>query len=93
MRVDNTQLTDVGITALLSRTLDAETVNLVGSGATDRVFAMLAKLPHLRRVYVFETKVTAAGIDAFRASRPGVDIVVGQGVPGTSTTEGPPITP
>jgi uncharacterized membrane protein len=93
VRVDNTQLTDVGITALLSRTLDAETVNLVGSGATDRVFTMLAKLPHLRRVYVFETKVTAAGIDAFRASRPGVDIVVGQGVPGTSTTEGPPITP
>lgn len=93
VRVDNTTLTDVGITALLSRTLEAETVNLVGSGATDRIFVMLAKLPRLRRVYVFDTAITAAGIDAFRSGHAGVDIVVGQGVPGTSTTEGPPITP
>ena len=93
VRVDNTQLTDIGITALLSRTLEAETVNLVGSGASDGIFTMLAKLPRLRRVYVFDTKITGAGIDAFRAGHPGVDIVVGQGVPGTSGTEGPPIVP
>ena len=93
VRVDNTKLTDVGITALLSRTLEAETVNLVGSGATDGIFTMLAKLPRLRRVYVFDTAITAAGIDAFRSGHAGVDIVVGQGVPGTSTTEGPPIVP
>ncbi len=93
VRVDNTKLTDIGITALLSRTLDAETVNLVGSGASDGVFAVLSKLPNLKRVYVFDTAVTAAGIDRFRASHPGVEVVVGSAVPGTSGAEGPPVTP
>lgn len=93
VRVDNTKLTDVGITALLSRTLDAETVNLVGSGASDGVFAVLEKLPNLKRVYVFDTAVTAAGIDRFRAQRPGVQVVVGSAVPGTSGADGPPVTP
>ncbi len=93
VRVDNTKLTDVGITALLSRTLEAETVNLVGSGASDGVFTVLAKLPNLKRVYVFDTAVTAAGIDRFRAQRPGVQVVVGSAVPGTSGADGPPVTP
>ena len=82
VRVDNTALTDVGITVLLSRTLDAETVNLVSSGATDSVFAVLSKLPRLQRVYVFDTQITPQGIDRFRASHPGVDIVIGAHVPG-----------
>lgn len=93
VRLDNTPLTDVGIIAVLSRTLDAETVNLVGTKATDGVFVMLAKLPKLRRVYVFDTAVTAQAIDRFRSSRPGVEVVVGQAVPGTSGAEGPPISP
>jgi hypothetical protein len=93
VRVDNTKLTDIGITALLSRTLDAETVNLVGSGASDGAFAVLSKLPNLKRVYVFDTAVTAAGIDRFRASHPGVEVVVGSAVPGTSGAEGPPVAP
>ena len=93
VRVDNTALTDVGITVLLSRTLDVETVNLVSSGATDGVFTVLGKLPRLQRVYVFNTQVTAQGIDRFRATHPGVDIVVGSALPGTSGTEGPPVGP
>lgn len=93
VRLDNTPLTDIGIIAVLSRTLDAETVNLVGTKATDGVFVMLAKLPKLRRAYVFDTAVTAQGIERFRAARPGVEIVVGQAVPGTSGAEGPPIQP
>ena len=84
VRVDNTALTDVGITVLLSRTLDAETVNLVSSGATDSVFAVLSKLPRLQRVYVSDTQITPPGLDRFRASHPGVDIVVGTPVPGAA---------
>ena len=93
VRLDNTGLTDIGIIAVLSRTLEAESVNLVSTGATDAVFAMLAKLPSLKRAYVFDTKVTAQGIDEFRAKRPGVQIVVGEAVPGTSGTAGPPVSP
>ncbi|NBQ14250.1 MAG: hypothetical protein EBU31_06480 [Proteobacteria bacterium] len=93
VRLDNTGLTDIGIIAVLSRTLEAESVNLVSTGATDAVFAMLAKLPNLKRAYVFDTKITAQGIDEFRARRPGVQIVVGQAVPGTSGTAGPPVGP
>jgi hypothetical protein len=93
VRLDNTGLTDIGIIAVLSRTLEAESVNLVSTGATDTVFAMLAKLPNLKRAYVFDTKVTAQGIDEFRARRPGVQIVVGEAVPGTSGTAGPPVVP
>jgi hypothetical protein len=93
VRVDNTALTDIGITVLLSRTLEVETVNLVSSGATDGVFTVLAKLPRLQRVYVFDTQVTAQGIDRFRATHPGVEIVVGSALPGTTGTEGPPVGP
>jgi uncharacterized membrane protein/cytochrome c5 len=91
VRLDNTALTDVGIAAVLSRTLDAEVVNLVGTGATDAVFAALSQLPFLRRAYVFDTAVTAAGIDAFRARRPGVEIVVEQGTAGVGSVQGPPV--
>jgi hypothetical protein len=93
VRVDNTALTDIGITVLLSRTLEVETVNLVSSGATDGVFTVLAKLPRLQRVYVFDTQVTAQGIDRFRATHPGVEIVVGSALPGTAGAEGPPVGP
>lgn len=93
VRVDNTALTDIGITVLLSRTLEVETVNLVSSGATDGVFTVLAKLPRLQRVYVFNTQVTAQGIDRFRATHPGVEIVVGSALPGTTGAEGPPVGP
>ena len=93
VRVDNTALTDVGITVLLSRTLEVETVNLVSTSATDGVFMVLAKLPRLQRVYVFNTQITAQGIDRFRATHPGVEIVVGAAVPGTAGTAGPPVGP
>jgi len=93
VRVDNTALTDVGITVLLSRTLEAETVNLVSTSATDGVFMVLAKLPRLQRVYVFNTQITSQGIDRFRATHPGVEIVVGAAVPGTAGTAGPPVGP
>ncbi|MFM8816923.1 MAG: c-type cytochrome domain-containing protein [Phycisphaerales bacterium] len=77
VRLDGTSLTDAGIIAVLSRTLDAETVNLVNTPATDTVFAMLAKLPHLERAYLFGSKVSEQGIAAFRKSRPGVEIILG----------------
>jgi hypothetical protein len=78
VRLDGTALTDAGIIAVLSRTLDAETVNLVNTPATDAVFAMLAKLPHLQRAYLFGSKVSEQGVAAFRKSRPGVEIVLGE---------------
>jgi hypothetical protein len=77
VRLDNTGLTDVGITAVLSRTLDAETVNLVNTPATDRAFAALGQLPFLRKVYLYGTKVTPDGVAAFRRARPGVEVNVG----------------
>jgi uncharacterized membrane protein len=92
VRLDNTQLSDVGIAALLSRTTDAEVVNLVGTRATDAVFAALLQLPSLRRAYVFDTAVTGAGIEAFRARRPGVEIVVEQATAGVGNVDGPPVT-
>ncbi len=78
VRLDGTALTDAGIIAVLSRTLDAETVNLVNTPATDTVFAMLAKLPHLQRAYLFGSKVSEQGVAAFRKSRPGVEIILGE---------------
>jgi uncharacterized membrane protein len=77
VRLDNTGLTDVGITAVLSRTLDAEVVNLVNTPATDRSFTALGQLPFLRKVYLYGTKVTPDGVNAFRRARPGVEVNVG----------------
>ncbi len=77
VRLDNTGLTDVGITAVLSRTLDAEVVNLVNTPATDRAFTALGQLPYLRKVYLYGTKVSPDGVAAFRQARPGVEVNVG----------------
>ena len=77
VRLDNTGLTDVGITAVLSRTLDAEVVNLVNTPATDRSFTALGQLPFLRKVYLYGTNVTPDGVNAFRRARPGVEVNVG----------------
>ena len=76
VRLDNTALTDAGIIAVLSRTLDAETVNLVNTRAGDGVFAMLGKLPYLRKAYLQGTMVSAEAVAAFRAQRPEVELVL-----------------
>jgi uncharacterized membrane protein len=75
VRLDNTALTDAGIIAVLSRTLDAETVNLVNTRAGDGVFAMLGKLPYLRKAYLQGTGVSPGAVAAFRAERPEVELV------------------
>ena len=54
-----------------------ETLNLYGTRITDAGLAPLAALPRLRRVYLWQTAVTPAGVERLRASRPKLEIVLG----------------
>jgi glycerol-3-phosphate responsive antiterminator len=92
LRLDHTALTDEGIGALAAHCPKVEVLNLVGTKASDAVLARLAGLGSLRRLFVWDTRITGSGIDAFRKTHPVVEVIVGAGVPGTSTADGPPLT-
>ena len=73
-------MTDRGIAAL-APLAQLESLNLYGT-VTDAALAPLASMLRLRRVYLWETAVTAAGVERLRAAAPKLEIVLGdEGVP------------
>ena len=74
--VSRTATTDRGLLAL-APLAQLETLNLYDTRVTDAGLAPLAALPRLRRVYLWQTDVTPAGVERLRASRPKLDIVLG----------------
>ena len=74
--VSRTATTDCGLLAL-APLAQLETLNLYDTRVTDAGLAPLAALPRLRRVYLWQTDVTPAGVERLRASRPKLDIVLG----------------
>jgi uncharacterized membrane protein len=74
--VSRTATTDRGVLALASLA-QLETLNLYDTRVTDAGLAPLAALPRLRRVYLWQTGVTPAGVERLRASKPKLEIVLG----------------
>ena len=74
--VSRTATTDRGLLAL-APLAQLETLNLYDTRVTDAGLAPLAALPRLRRVYLWQTGVTPAGVERLRASRPKLEIVLG----------------
>jgi len=74
--VSRTGTTDRGLLALAPLT-HLETLNLYDTRVTDAGLAPLAALPRLRRVYLWQTDVTPAGVERLRASKPTLEIVLG----------------
>ena len=74
--VSRTATTDRGLLAL-APLAQLETLNLYDTRVTDAGLAPLAALPRLRRVYLWQTDVTPAGVERLRASKPKLEIVLG----------------
>jgi uncharacterized membrane protein len=86
--VSRTAATDRGLQAL-APLVQLEALNLYGTRVTDAGLAPLAALPRLRRVYLWQTDVTPAGVERLRASKPRLDIVLGDDEPeGETATAG-----
>ena len=66
-----------------------ESLNLYGTRVTDAGLAPLAALPRLRRVYLWQTGVTPAGVERLRASAPRLEIVLGDDEVGGEDVAGP----
>jgi uncharacterized membrane protein len=84
--VSRTATTDRGLLAL-APLAHLETLNLYDTRVTDAGVAPLAALPRLRRIYLWRTDVTPAGVERLRASRPTLEIVLGdeEAEPGKAT--------
>jgi len=52
-------------------------VNLYGTKVTDAGLAALGTMPRLRRVYLWQTAVTPAGVEKIKATAPKLEIVLG----------------
>lgn len=74
LRLDHVALTDASADAI-RRFGALETLNVVGTGFGDRGLGAIADLPNLRRVYVFESAVTDAGIAVALLSNGTLDVV------------------
>jgi uncharacterized membrane protein len=74
--VSRTATTDRGLQAL-TPLAQLETLNLYDTRVTDAGLPPLAALPRLRRIYLWRTDVTPAGVERLRASRPTLQIVLG----------------
>ena len=68
-----TPVTGAGIEALAGTRL--ETLDLTGTGVDDAAVAKLASIPSLRVVYLSDTKVTKAGVDALLKALPDAKVV------------------
>lgn len=76
VRLDWTAAGDA-MAAALAQCTAIESINFVGTQLGDDGLAKLGMIPSLRRVYVWSSRVTPAGIDALRRARPDIDIVTG----------------
>ena len=76
-----TSVTDDGMAKLASVIPSVSYLSLDGTGLTDVGLMKLAAAPALRHVSALGTKVTEAGIAAFKAVRPSVQVEIGPVVP------------
>lgn len=74
LRLDNNALGDAAID-VIGQLESLEYLNLYGNaGVSDASIDRLASMPSLRRLYLWQTAITAAGIERLRAARPDVDV-------------------
>lgn len=78
-------VTDAGISHLL-RLNGLKRLGVAGTQITDDGFVALGRLQNLEWICVNRTHVTAAGVDRFKAIRPGVEVMIGS-EPGSAPTE------
>jgi uncharacterized membrane protein len=72
----NPMVTNKGIEAL--RALEnLNQLNLYGTRINDAVFATLGQMKNLKKLFLWNTRVTPAGIESFKAQHPEVEIIAG----------------
>jgi hypothetical protein len=76
LHLENTTVTDAGAAQLKGLT-GLEYLNLYGSKITDKALTELAGLTKLKSFYAWQTGVTKAGADAFKAKHPGTLVNTG----------------
>jgi len=81
LEVPNTGITDQGLKTLAqAKPLELATLNLYGTAITDRGLDTLNS-PKLAKVYLWKTKVTAAGADMLGKRVPGCRVVFQRELP------------
>jgi len=80
----NAPVTDAGIRHLLGLT-GLTRLNIAGTQITDDGLVALGGLQNLEWVCVNRTRVTATGVDRLKATRPGVEVIIGS-EPGSAPT-------
>jgi Leucine-rich repeat (LRR) protein len=77
LRLNNNEITDTGI-AFLEELPRLQYLNLYGNrGVTDVGLESLSQIPNLARLYLWETGVSADGIEKLRARRPALSVDIG----------------
>ena len=76
LRLNGTKVTATTV-ANLKKLKHLESLNLYGTDLDDGVFEHLATLPSLRRVYLWQTKVTPEAARTYAAAHPQVDVDTG----------------
>lgn len=79
LSLDNNTITDDGLVALMNLT-HLETLNLHATQVSDIGLKQLAQQNSLRRVYVWQTKVTQQTVNAIRHVNPKLQIEMGEAV-------------
>jgi len=76
LHLDHSTIDD-GTLAELAGVTKLEYLNLVGTRVTDASVDVIASMPLLERVYVWQTSMSAEGIEALRDARPDAEINAG----------------
>jgi len=84
VHLERTPVVDASLAALSARAPALRYVNLHSTRVTSAVLDELAVLPDLERVVLFGTSVTRLDVDAFRASRPLVNVTLDAGFPASA---------
>lgn len=77
VRLDGTQVGDMGLEVLLRNAPNLQALNLVGTSVSDSTAKRIAALPKLARVYLWRTAVTPEGIAAIKQAHPGALVDAG----------------
>ncbi|MEM1357936.1 MAG: ribonuclease inhibitor, partial [Bacteroidota bacterium] len=76
LRLNGTKLT-VATVEKLTALRHLESLNLYGTEVDDDVFAHLANMPKLKRVYLWQTKVSAEAATKFAEDHPTIEVDTG----------------
>jgi hypothetical protein len=89
LNLDNNAITDAGIT-LLGNFEHLESINLHSTLISDAGLRLLAKQRAIKRIYVWQTKVTQQTVDSIRNENPALTIDLGLAI-GKSKTDSPEV--